>query len=147
MADGFRELIPAAIAAGVTLLLETHDDWSSSAPVRAVVERVDHPNVAVLWDLQHPQRMMETPEQTFAALGHRAKHLHAHDASYDPRDRRLLSDASIGEGAIDHATPLRLLRESAFDGYLSVEVIHQEEDAHDAEAVLAQYSEWFYRQA
>ena len=49
----------------------------------------------------------------------------------------------LGEGAIDHATPLRLLNEAGFDGYFSVEVIHKSGSAHDADGVLGQYAEGF----
>ncbi len=39
-------------------------DWCHSASVRAVVEKADHPNLQVLWDFMHPQRMLEKPEET-----------------------------------------------------------------------------------
>ena len=39
--------------------------------------------------------------------------------------------------------PLRLLSESGFSGYFSVEVIHKPGSVHDADAVLAQYAEQF----
>ena len=86
--EGYREVLPEAAAAGVTLLLETHDDWSASAPVRTVVERCGHPNLRVLWDFMHTQRMLERPADTCTAIGTLTAHVHAHDGAYRTDDRQ-----------------------------------------------------------
>jgi sugar phosphate isomerase/epimerase len=67
--DGYLQCMAHAAERGVVVLLETHDDWSNTASVRAVVERADHPNLKVLWDCMHPQRMLETVEESFNAVG------------------------------------------------------------------------------
>ena len=67
--EGFEQVLPAAAERGVTLLLETHDDWCCSAPVRAVVERAGHPNLQVLWDFMHTQRVLEEPAESFQTAG------------------------------------------------------------------------------
>ena len=141
--EGYREVLPEAAAADVTLLLETHDDWSASAPVRTVVERASHPNLRVLWDFMHTQRMLERPADTFAAIGTLTAHVHAHDGAYRAAERQRVDTVPIGSGQIDHATPLALLRGTGFDGYFSVEVIHNRTEPHAADAVLAQYAAWF----
>jgi sugar phosphate isomerase/epimerase len=139
-ADGYRQITADAESAGVTVLMETHDDWCASASVRAVVEAVDSPRVKVLWDFMHPQRMMERPEESFANLGALTAHVHAHDGSLvDGR----LQVGPLGEGIIDHETPLHMLEDAGFDGYFSVEVIHKPGSDHDADGVLANYAEGF----
>ena len=138
--EGYMEAMPLAVERGVTVLMETHDDWSCSAPVREVVEQAGHPNLRILWDLMHPQRMLEKPEETFAVVGEYTRHLHAHDGQYVDGK---LQTGLLGKGAIDHAVPLQLLQEAGFDGYFSVEVIHQPGSDHDAEGVLKQYAEQF----
>ena len=143
VAEGYREILPEAASAGVTVLLETHDDWSSSAPVRAVVDRVGHPNLGVLWDLMHTQRMAELPDATFAAIGALTAHVHGHDAAYSVSDRRSLDPVPVGTGQIDHARPLELLHGAGYTGYFSVEVIRNSAAPHDPDVVLAQYAEWF----
>ena len=143
VAEGYREVLPEAAAAGVTVLLETHDDWSNSAPVRAVVERAGHPNLRVLWDLMHTQRMLERPADTFAAIGTLTAHLHGHDAAYRETDRQRLDPVPIGSGQIDHVLPLALVRGARFDGYFSVEVIRSSSAPHDPDVVLNQYAAWF----
>ena len=47
--EGYAQCVDHAAERGVTILMETHDDWSNSASVRAVVERLNHPNLKVLW--------------------------------------------------------------------------------------------------
>jgi len=138
--EGYMEVLPQAEERGVTVLMETHDDWSCSAPVRTVVEQAGHPNLKVLWDIMHPQRMLEKPEETFQVIGPYTHHLHAHDGSYVEGKMQV---EPLGEGVIDHAVPLELLSEVGFAGYFSVEVIHQPGSEHDADGVLQQYAEQF----
>lgn len=142
-ASGYRQVADEAAAAGVIVLMETHDDWCSTAPVRAVVEAVGHDSVQVLWDFMHPQRMLEKPAESFLAIGALTRHVHAHDGIYV--DGKLQVCDRLGEGVIDHATPLQLLEANGFDGYFSVEVIHKPGSDHDADAVLASYAEGFGR--
>ena len=138
--EGFTQLLDQAAACGVTLLLETHDDWSCSAPVRAVVEQANHPNLKILWDFMHPQRMLEKPTESFQTLGPLTVHTHGHDGIYVDGKMQV---CPLGEGFIDHAIPLALLNQSGFNGYFSIEVIHRPGSIHDAEGVLAQYATAF----
>lgn len=138
--EGYMQVVEQAQSRGVTVLLETHDDWCHSASVRAVVEQAGHPNLQVLWDFMHTQRMLEKPEESFQVLGSYTRHTHAHDGSYI--DGKMVVGA-LGAGIIDHAMPLQLLSEIGFVGYFSVEVIHAPGSEHDAEGVLAQYAEGF----
>ncbi len=138
VAAGYRQVVDQARDAGVTLLLETHDDWSATAPVRAVIEAVDHPCLQVLWDFMHPQRMMETPAESFLAVGMLTRHTHAHDGRCV--DGRLQLLDRLGDGEIDHAVPLQLLSRAGFEGYVSVEVINRSGSGYDAQAVLTQHA-------
>ncbi|NLT42085.1 MAG: sugar phosphate isomerase/epimerase [Anaerolineae bacterium] len=142
--EAYSSVLDHAADRSVVVLMETHDDWSHSSEVAAVVERVNHPNLKVLWDIMHPQRMMEKPAETFGVIGHLTRHLHAHDGVY-PEGGTRMEMRPLGEGVFDHATPLRLLDEAGFDGFFSVEVIHAPGSDHDAEGVLRQYSEAFRR--
>ena len=141
VADGFVQVLDHAADRDVLLLLETHDDWCASAPVRAVVEQVGHPNLKVLWDFMHSQRMLEKPEESFQILGEYTHHTHAHDGEIV--DGKLQVSGTLGSGFIDHEIPLRLLSEAGYSGYFSVEVIHKPGSEHNADAVLAQYAKQF----
>ena len=110
--EGYAQCVDHAAERGVTILMETHDDWSNSASVRAVVERLNHPNLKVLWDCMHPQRMLESVEESFAAVGQHTEHVHAHDGVYDPETGGLASPPPpLGKGVFDHQTPWKLLDE------------------------------------
>ncbi len=141
-AEAYQRVMDRAVEKGVRVLMETHDEWCVSTQVREVVERVNHPHLRVLWDLMHTQRFMERPQETFQTIGHLTAHLHAHDGRYETPESRM-TNVGLGEGTIDHATPLRLLNEAGFDGYFSVEVIHRPGSEHDVDGVLGQYAEGF----
>lgn len=140
--EAYASVLGQAADRGVTVLLETHDDWSHSSDVRAVIEQANHPNLRALWDFMHPQRMMETPQETFANIGRYTRHLHGHDGVYPPGGKSV-EIVGMGQGVFDHATPLKLLAQAGFDGYFSVEVIHAPGSQHDPDGVLRSYAEGF----
>jgi len=141
-AEAYKKVVDYAAERQVTVLMETHDEWCVSTQVRAVVEKVNHPNLRVLWDIMHPQRFMERPEETMRNVGRLTAHLHAHDGLYETPESGITT-VGLGEGVIDHATPLQLLNAAGFDGHFSVEVIHKPGSDHDADGVMKQYAEAF----
>lgn len=141
-ADAYRKILDHAEARGVTVLMETHDDWCVSAQVRAVIEAVAHPRLAALWDIMHPQRYKEHPKETMVNLGPHTRHLHAHDARFDEESQKMITVA-LDAGVLDYVTPLKLLSDAGFDGYLSLEIIHKRGTPHDADATLKQNAEGF----
>ncbi|XVV01073.1 sugar phosphate isomerase/epimerase family protein [Actinosynnema sp. CA-248983] len=63
-------VLPDLRAAGVRLLVETHDTHPTGAAAVRLVEPFAEPDrVAVLWDALHPWRHGETPADTRGALG------------------------------------------------------------------------------
>ena len=141
-AEAYKRVVDHAGERGVTVLMETHDEWCNSAHVRSVVETVNHPNLAILWDFMHTQRMGEKPAESMAVIGSLTKHIHAHDGRYEDNGKKLVT-VGLGEGELDHGTPLKLLNDAGFDGFFSVEVIHKPDSDHDAEGVMKQYAEGF----
>lgn len=99
----------------VTIVLETHDSFSTGRQVAEVLAQVSHPRIAALWDLHHPYRHGETPEQTYAALAPYVRHVHVKD-SRPPADYCLL-----GKGNVPVFEMLRLLQNGGYDGWLSLE--------------------------
>lgn len=100
---------------GVTIVLETHDAFSTGAQVSEALKQVGHTRVAALWDLHHPYRQGEAPEDTWAALGAYVRHVHVKD-SRPPTDYCLL-----GDGGIPIMSMLRLLTQGGYDGWVSLE--------------------------
>jgi sugar phosphate isomerase/epimerase len=114
MAAFLRELGEIAAANGVTLVLETHDDFSSGVQVADLLQQTDHPSVGALWDLHHPYRQGEAPETTAQVLAPFLRHTHVKDS----RDGRY---CLIGEGDVPLARMIGLLREHGYNGWISLE--------------------------
>lgn len=141
VADAVRPTLDLAQSRGVTVLMETHDDWRRAAQVRAVIRELNHPAFQALWDIMHTQRVFESPEESFAVLAPHVRHLHLHDGKYSDDGLKLDAQILLGEGIIDHAGPFKLLNQAGFDGYASVEVILKVGDGGRAEEVLTNYGE------
>lgn len=105
---------------GVTLCMETHDDWCNPADVASVMKIVDHPGLSVNWDIMHPiRRASVSIAQSFETLRPWITHCHVHDGVMLP-ERKLVP---IGQGDIDHKTAVKLLKGINFNGFLSGEWI------------------------
>jgi len=101
--------------ADVSVVLETHDAFSTGAQVAEVLRQASHPRVGVLWDLHHPYRQGEMPQETFAELGAYVKMTHVKDSR--PHGTYCL----LGDGDIPVQTMLGLLHGGGYDGWLSLE--------------------------
>lgn len=109
---------------GVTVCLETHDDWCHPEHVAAVMRRLDHPSIGVNWDIMHPVRRGDaTMDTAFETLQPWIRHLHIHDGGGLGEDWGF---RPIGHGVIDHRRALELLHATDYDGYLSGEWINWE---------------------
>jgi len=118
--DSLSAIAPHAAARGVTLCMETHDSWCDPTNVAAVIRAVNHPNIAVNWDIMHPVRAGgSTMDAAFEALRPWIHHLHVHDGPLGEP----FSLLPIGEGAIDHRRALELLLTLPYNGYISGEWI------------------------
>lgn len=106
-----------AAARGVTVCMETHDEWTDPDHVAAVIRQVDHPSVAINWDIMHPVRFSGwTMADAFSVVRPWIRHVHFHDGIDDKL-------TPIGEGDIDHRAAVALLSALPYEGYLSGEWI------------------------
>ena len=122
--DALRSLADHASQRGVTVCLETHDDWTHPAHVAALMQRANHPNIAVNWDIMHPVRQSNvTMDEAYAALKPWIRHVHFHDGVTVDGQLKL---APVGQGNIDHRRAVQLLRDAGYDGFLSGEWIDWE---------------------
>lgn len=105
---------------GVTLALETHDDWTNSAVFARLMQQANHPRVRVLWDLHHPYRTNgELPEVTYRNLGAYTVSTHVKDSipTADGGHQYVL----LGEGDVPLQTMLNLLIQGGYQGYAILE--------------------------
>lgn len=114
LAEGAR----LAAAEGVVVALETHDDFARAATVAQVLAPAGTAGAGAVWDLHHPHRCGETPEDVWRALGARVVHVHLKDAV---RRGEGWSLVPLGEGEVPVAGALRRLRAAGYEGWLSIE--------------------------
>jgi len=111
-----------AVAAdhGVTVLLETHDAWTASANIRAVLDRVDSDAVGVLWDTYNPYGAIgEHLVQTWNTLGPWIENTHWKDAR--PGDDGKNHLCLFGQGRFPVADCFDILKAGGYHGYLTLE--------------------------
>jgi fatty-acyl-CoA synthase len=121
VAEALSRAAPTAEQADVTIVLETHDAFSSARRVAAVLDRVDSPRVAALWDSHHPYRVGETPQDVIEALGPRIAHVHVKDARRTTPDGSDWQLVLLGAGEVPVREQVQALERQGYGGYLSVE--------------------------
>ncbi len=143
VADSLQKVASFAESASVTIVLETHDAFSSARRVANVLQSVNSPNIAALWDSHHPYRVGESAQDVIAALNGRIGHVHIKDA------RRVTPQSAdwqlvlLGEGEVPVQDQLTLLKQHNYTGYISVEwekKWHPEIPA--PEVALPQHIDW-----
>lgn len=118
------KLAPIAADRNVSICIETHDSWCDPAQVADIVRNVNHPNVAVNWDIMHPVlREGYTIEKSFNTLKPWIKHVHVHDGTFE-NDKLELKP--IGQGSVDHKAAINLLKDLGYNGFISGEWIDWE---------------------
>ena len=119
-AKNFLALADYASGKKVRVLVETHDEFSTSESVVKLMKLTNHPNTGVLWDIHHPFRLHgETPAQAFAAIGPHVHHVHVKD-SKDLGGGKVRY-VPIGEGDVPIAQCLNLLKSAGYDGWIALE--------------------------
>jgi sugar phosphate isomerase/epimerase len=123
VADHVQRIARRGQELGVRLLLETHDGFSPSAHVKAILDRVPSAGFAALWDVHHPYRMGESPQHVDAALGPRVGHVHVKDCNRAAAGEDKWHFVLLGEGelAAQVQQAIALLARRGFDGYISVD--------------------------
>lgn len=119
VADHLRQVAEYASDKPVTILIENNGALAKSETLLELLEKVNAPNVAVLWDINHPVRNYgETAEHTFKMLGDKVRFVHVKDS--------VLEDGKLeyrmpGDGDLPIREVVSLLRGANWDGYLSLE--------------------------
>ncbi|HUQ69627.1 MAG TPA: sugar phosphate isomerase/epimerase family protein [Planctomycetaceae bacterium] len=142
IADGLCSLGDVAKTAGVQILLETHGDFSSSAPSAEVMQLADHSHVGLVWDTHHPWRFFSEPLlESWNRLKPWVRHTHWKDSVLLPADHtlsaeqqaaaRAASSLMVGHRHADYVLflggefpareCLRLLLDSGYTGWCSLE--------------------------
>jgi len=117
--ENLQELLPLAAAGNVTLLAETNGIYAESARLKALIEKINHPNLAVLWDVHHPYRFYnEKPQETYANLGPWIRHVHVKDSVLEEGKVKY---KMLGYGDVPVKEALEVLAAGGYKGFIVLE--------------------------
>ena len=139
IAGALHELGDYAKGKGVTVIIESHGDFTDSPALLEILQRADSPNVALLWDAHHTfVAGKEEPEDTVAKLGRYIRHTHLKDSVPSGNDRRYVL---TGTGEVPVKRQIAALAKIGYRGFFSFEWEkrwHQE--IEEPEVAFAQYA-------
>jgi sugar phosphate isomerase/epimerase len=119
VASGLHELGEYAGQGKVTVLIESHDDFTSSADLGEVLQRADSEHVGLLWDAYHTfVGSNEDPGSTVRQLHRWIRHTHLKDAVGTGNDRKYVL---TGQGNIPIQRQIEALRSSGYQGFYCFE--------------------------
>jgi len=131
----------AAAKAKVTLLVETNGVYANTERLCRVLDAVNSPSAAALWDMHHPYRFFgESPETTVGNLGRYIRYVHVKDSVPDNGGIRY---KLMGEGDLPIAEMLESLVKIGYNGYITLEWVKRwAEDLEDAGIVFPQFARY-----
>jgi sugar phosphate isomerase/epimerase len=117
--EGFRTMADYARPAGVTVLIESHGDFTRSADLEHILTSVASPQFALLWDAHHSfVAAGEQPADTFAKIGKWTLHTHLKDSKPEGGNRRYVL---VGAGEVPVKEQVRVLAAAGYKGLFCFE--------------------------
>jgi sugar phosphate isomerase/epimerase len=133
IAEALVELGSFAKGSGVTVLMESHGDFTSSSDLVKVMKTASQPSVALLWDTHHTYvDGKEAPQLTFGQISGYVRHVHLKDSKPEGNGVRYVL---TGDGNIPLREIIAVLVRGGYAGYYSFEwekVWHPEIDEPEA---------------
>jgi sugar phosphate isomerase/epimerase len=141
IASGLHELGAYAGPRGVTVIIESHGDFTDSPTLSEILTRADSPNVGLLWDAHHTfVDGKEDPEFTVQKLGRYIRHTHLKDSVPSAGGRRYVL---TGHGDVPVRKQIEVLAASGYTGCYTFEwekAWHP--DLEDPEIAIADFAEF-----
>jgi sugar phosphate isomerase/epimerase len=139
VAAGLRELGSYAGPHGVTVIIESHDHFTSSTTLKDVLQAANSEHVGLLWDAHHTfATSNEDPEFTVKELGRWIRHTHLKDSTGSGEDRKYVL---TGRGNVPIERQIKALQAIHYKGFFCFEwekLWHPEID--DPETAIADYA-------
>jgi 3-dehydroshikimate dehydratase len=113
-----------ALAGGsdVGIWIETHNEFSTGAVLKQMLEAINRPNCQIIYDIIHPYEFGETPDESIRLLGSSIAHVHMKDGvPFEDEDMHEWKYTLTGAGQLPLASIVSLLQKSGYDGYYSLE--------------------------
>ena len=119
IAGSLRELGDYAAPKNVTVILESHGDFTTSPVLKEILEKTASPHVALLWDAHNTfVEGKEDPDVTVRQLGKYIRHTHLKDARLaNGQDNYVLT----GRGDVPVKRQVELLAGIGYAGFYSFE--------------------------
>jgi len=117
--EGFEKMAAYAKPAGVTVLIESHGDFTKSPDLVEILSRVGSPQFALLWDAHHSfVAGKEKPVDSYAQLGKWIRHTHLKDSKPEGAERRY---TLIGQGEVPVQEQVKVLAGAGYPGFYCFE--------------------------
>ncbi|UCC30882.1 MAG: sugar phosphate isomerase/epimerase [Phycisphaerales bacterium] len=120
IAEALISLVPVACHFGVTLLVENGGDFPGSQELWFLIDAVGHPAVQCCWNQCQAMTIGERPTKSIPCLGSKIGLVHLCDAEFDEHGT-LLEYKPLGEGNVEVARQIELLKGIVYDRYLVFE--------------------------
>lgn len=141
VAAGLRELEAYAGPRGVTVIIESHGDFTDSPTLSQILARADSPHVGLLWDAHHTYvEGKEDPAFTVQKLGKYIRHTHLKDSVPTPNGRHYVL---TGRGDVPVRKQVEVLEATGYTGCYTFEwekVWHP--DLEEPEIAIADFAEF-----
>ncbi len=149
MVSAIKEVAELAKDTGVTLLVESNGVYSDTARLAKLLDAVNLPYVAALWDMHHPYRYFgESPETTVANLGKYIRHVHTKDSEMvkNSDGTESIKYKMMGFGDMPIPDMLRALASIGYEGYISLEWVKRwAREIEDCGIVFPQFAAYMRR--
>jgi sugar phosphate isomerase/epimerase len=136
---GLRELAQYSAPKNVTVIIESHDHFTSSATLKDVLQQANSEHVGLLWDAHHTfATSNEEPEFTVKELGQWIRHTHLKDSVGTGEDRKYVL---TGRGNVPVERQIRALQSIGYKGFYCFEwekLWHP--DLEDPEIAIADFA-------
>ena len=117
--DGFGKMAEHAKPAGVTVLIESHGDFTKSPDLVEILTRVNDPQFQLLWDAHHSfVAGKEQPADSYNALAKWIRHTHLKDSKPEGADRRYVL---LGTGEVPVKEQVAVLAKGGYKGFYCLE--------------------------
>jgi sugar phosphate isomerase/epimerase len=117
--EGLRLLGEHAKGSGVSVIIESHGDFTDSPTLLEMLQNVAMPNVALLWDAHHTfVAGKEQPDYTYKMLGSYVRHTHLKDSKPEGTGVRYVL---TGTGNVPVKETVAVLAKNGYKGYYCFE--------------------------
>jgi sugar phosphate isomerase/epimerase len=112
--DGLRTLGEHAKGSNVTVIIESHGDYTDSPTLLELLKSANMPTVALLWDAHHTVVAgKEDPATTYKALGSYVRHTHLKDSKPEKDGVRYVL---TGTGTVPVKETVNVLAKNGYKG-------------------------------